>query len=245
VAVLSDVHANVHALWAVLAELERAPVELLVFSGDITWGSFPRETVDIIQALTVPVVLVRGNTDRAVLELADGTREPASARDEWMVANHRPSDLEWLRGTMFAVDLEVGGVGVVRVCHGSPRDDTEALTQETPPARLSAACAGVTADVLLTGHTHLQFDRALPGRPARLVNPGSVGLPYHDGRPGAHWLRIDGGFDFAVTAYDLDTHLLALAGTDDPKRDVVAAMLRTPPTPREIIEHAERVEFVD
>lgn len=245
VAVLSDVHANVHALWAVLAELERAPVELVVFSGGITWGPFPRETVDTIRALPVPVVLVRGNTDRAVLELAAGTRAPRSARDRWMVDNHRPEDLEWLRGAVFEVDVDVAGVGVVRICHGSPRADTEVLTQETPRARLSAACAGVTADVLVTGHTHLQFDRALPGSPARHVSPGSVGLPCHDGRPGAHWLRIDGTFDFAVTAYDLETHLLALAGTDDPQRDAVAALLCAPPTPREAIEHAERVEFAD
>jgi putative phosphoesterase len=253
VAVLSDVHANVHALRAVLGDLERAPVELVVFSGDITWGPFPQETVAAIRDLrtVTSVALVRGNADRAVLELADGVREPETARDGWMLANHRASDLELLRSVRFDVEVALAGVGLLRICHGSPRADIEALTPETTPERMAAACADLDADVLITGHTHIQFDRPVHGHPrlTRHLNPGSVGLPYHTGDPGARWARIDGNaaevFDLKTTSYDLDAHLAAIAATDDPRRDVIAGLLRTPPSPAEIIEDAEARVFAD
>jgi putative phosphoesterase len=252
-AVLSDVHANIHALREVLAELERSPVELVVFSGDITWGPFPRETVDTIRTLAaaVPVALVRGNGDRALLELAAGSREAGSEREPWMVANHRPEDVEWLRGVRFQVDVDVAAVGRLRICHGSPRADIEVLTPETPMDRLVAACAGVDADVLVTGHTHLQFERRVAGaeRVRRHLNPGSVGLPYAVEAPGARWVRVDGGaaepFRFMVTPYDLDAHLAAVALTDDPRREVIAGLLRNPPALAETIEYGEARVFSD
>jgi putative phosphoesterase len=252
-AVLSDVHANIHALRAVLAELDRDPVDLVVFSGDITWGSFPRQTVDEIRALRdrTSVALVRGNADRAVLELADDLRPAQTPRESWMLAQHRPDDVDFLREVAFQVDVEVAGVGVVRICHGSPRADFETLTPETPVSRLAAACVDVDADILLTGHTHLQFVRQLPGLPrvTRHLNPGSVGLPYGVDSPGARWVRIGGGaangLALQVTPYDLTAHVDAMRSTDDPRRGDIEAMLRTPPTLAEIVEHAESRVFSD
>jgi putative phosphoesterase len=253
VAVLSDVHGNVHALRAVLAELERMPVELIVFSGDITWGPFPQQTAEVIRELraVTGVALVRGNADRAVLELIDGVREPESPRDTWMVASHRPDDVELLREVRFAVDVALVGVGMLRICHGSPRADIEVLTPRTPPDRMASACADVDADVLVTGHTHIQFDRPLHGltRLSRHLNPGSVGLPYHADQPGARWARIDGNaarvIDLRTTTYDLDEHLTAVQATDDPRRTLITELLRRPPTPAEVIEYGESRVFAD
>jgi putative phosphoesterase len=252
-AVLSDVHANIDALRAVLAELDRDPVDLVVFSGDITWGSFPQQTVDEIRALRArtAVALVRGNAERAVLDLADGLREPETAREGWMLAQHRPDDVDFLREVAFQVDVEVAGVGLVRICHGSPRADFETLTPQTPISRLAAACAEVDADILVTGHTHLQFVRQLPGLPrvTRHLNPGSVGLPYGVDSPGARWVRIGGdaptGLALQVTPYDLTAHVDAMRRTDDPRRDYIETLLRTPPTLPEIVEHAESRVFSD
>jgi putative phosphoesterase len=253
VAVLSDVHGNVHALQAVLAELEKSPVDLVVFSGDITWGPFPQQTVEVIRTLRtrVPTALVRGNADRALLELTDGVREPESPRDIWMRRNHRDSDVAFLREVQFQVDVDVAGVGRLRVCHGSPRADIEAMTPETPMSRLAAACADVDADVLITGHTHIQFDRRVDGlrRVSRHLNPGSVGLPYGSDEPGAKWVRADGygseGFHFKTTSYDLAAHLADLERTDDPRRDVIARLLHTPTALAEMIEYAEARVFSD
>lgn len=253
-AFLSDIHANTAAFEAVLAELAAEPVDALVLNGDITWGSFPARTVDLIrgaQQRFAEVVLVRGNADRALLDLTDGVRPVERPRESWMVAAHRPADVDLLRTVVFQADIEVAGVGVIRACHGSPRADIETITSGTSLERLGEATAGVDADVLLTGHTHLQFDRPVPELPRirRSVNPGSVGIPYGGTLPGAYWLRVDPDhdrpFDLRVTGYDLDAYIDEMLGTDDPVRETIAELLRHPPTAAEIIEDSEQRIFAD
>jgi hypothetical protein len=117
--------------------------------------------------------------------------------------------------------------------------------------RLAEATAGVDADVLLTGHTHIQFRRDLTGLPRiRLsLNPGSVGIPYAVTTPGARWLRVDPArptvFDLRTTPYDLDGYIDRIRTTDDPGRERVTALLREPPSLDEIVEDAERRVFAD
>ena len=98
---------------------------------------------------------------------------------------------------------EVDGLGPVLFCHGSPRSDTEIITALSPPERLAPMLDGVAEDVVVCGHTHHQFDRAECGK--RVLNAGSVGMPYEDERGGvlalaragrraaAHGLRHRGG----------------------------------------------------
>ncbi|HEY1485703.1 MAG TPA: metallophosphoesterase family protein [Micromonosporaceae bacterium] len=250
-AFVSDIHANTYAFEAVLAELASEPVDALILNGDITWGSFPAQTVDLIRAAQdrfEHTVLIRGNGDRALLELADGAREPRRPREVWMLAAHRRSDVELLHTVMFQVEVEIAGLGVIRACHGSPRADIETITQRTAIERLAEATAGVDADVLLTGHTHLQFDRPVTELPRiwRSVNPGSAGIPYGGAVPGAYWLRVDGNrFEFRVTGYDLDTYIESMLSTDDPVAEAIAEVLRRPPTADEIIEDSEQRIFAD
>jgi putative phosphoesterase len=254
VAFASDIHANVPAFEAVLAALEAEPVDALVLNGDITWGTYPTETADLIRAARerfAHVILIRGNGDRAVLELADGMRPAERPREGWMLAAHRPPDIELLRGVVFQVDIEVAGLGVIRSCHDSPRADIETITPGTPIERLVEATAGVAADTLLTGHTHLQFRRPVAGLPGvRLsVNPGSVGIPYGGSTPGARWLRVDprrdDPFDFRVSGYDIDAYIDGMLRTDDPGRETIVKLLRQPPTMDEIIADAEGSPFQD
>lgn len=253
-AFLSDIHANVPAFEAVLADLAADPVDVVVLNGDITWGTYPSETVELIRALRerVPhVVLIRGNGDRAVLELADGTRASETPRDSWMVARHRPTDVALLREVVFQVDVRIAGLGTIRCCHGSPRADFECVTPGTTIERLAEATAGVDADVLLTGHTHIQFRRAVDGLPRirRSVNPGSVGLPYAVDTPGARWLRVDPSraepFEFRTTTYDIDAYIDGIRATDDPGRERVTGLLRHPPSLAEIVDDTERRVFAD
>lgn len=252
-AFLSDIHANVPAFAAVVAELATDPPDVVVLNGDITWGTFPSGTVDLIERLrgmVRDVVLIRGNGDRAVLELHDGTRSAESPRDGWMVAHHTARDIEVLRGVVFQVDVDIAGFGVVRACHGSPRADVEIVTPATPLGRLAAATADVDADVLLTGHTHLQFHRHLDGMRVRhSVNPGSVGIPYGGSAPGAYWLRIDptraDPLDFRCTGYDVEAYLAEMLATDDPGAERVAGLLRAPLTHDELIAYSEALTFSD
>jgi putative phosphoesterase len=252
-AFLSDIHANDAALTEVVNELVADPPDVVVFNGDITWGTFPTETVDLIESLRTvigDVVLIRGNGDRALLDLHRGAREPESPRDPWMVARHSARDVAALSRVVFQVDIDVAGLGVIRACHGSPRADVEIITPGTPRKRLAAATAGIDADVLLTGHSHLQFHRRVNGlRIRHSVNPGSVGIPYGVAAPGAYWLRVDGSladpFDFRHTKYELDAYLARILATDDPRADVVANYLREPPTRDYMISHSESLMFSD
>jgi putative phosphoesterase len=250
-AFLSDIHGNVAAFGAVINELAGDPPDVVVLNGDITWGTFPTETVELIDRLrgvVGRVVTIRGNGDRAVLQLLAGTRELEIPRDHWMPAAHSPAAVEELRRAVFQVDVAIAGVGVVRACHGSPRADIETVTPATPLDRLAEATAGVDADILLTGHTHLQFHREVEGlRIRHSVNPGSVGIPYGVPRPGAYWLRMSeiNPFDFRCTPYDLDAYLDRVESTDDPGRGRMAGYLRTPVPFEAIVADAEERVFAD
>jgi predicted MPP superfamily phosphohydrolase len=89
VAVLSDVHANTPALETVLAEAGALEPDLVVFCGDLTWGPEPARTVELVRSLGDRAVFLRGNAERAVLQMAAGERAPETARDHWMLARHQ------------------------------------------------------------------------------------------------------------------------------------------------------------
>ncbi|MFD2767170.1 metallophosphoesterase family protein [Micromonospora eburnea] len=243
-AVLSDVHANVPALSAVLDEPEVRSADLVVFCGDLTWGSEPQRTAEIVQGLGSRAVLVRGNADRAVVELARGGRAAASPRDDWMPAQHSPATVDWLAGFPFTAVIEVTGLGAVRFCHGSPRSDTELLTPGTPPERLAEIRSVFAEPVLVSGHSHIQFDRVVAG--LRNVNPGSLGLPYHDGVPGtAYWALFGPGVRLRRTGYDLAAAIAGCHRAGDPAADRIAGLLTAPPTVSEVTAHAEGLVFSD
>ncbi|HEY1177761.1 MAG TPA: metallophosphoesterase family protein [Phytomonospora sp.] len=244
VAVLSDVHANIPALRAVLSERDVATAELVVFCGDLTWGPEPEETVALVGELGSRAVFVRGNADRAVLELAAGTRERERPRDGWMPGRHSPEALDLLSRFHFTVVVDVVGLGPVRFCHGSPRSDTEAITPETPAVRFAELMTGVGESTLVSGHTHLQFDRRVGEW--RSVNPGSVGLAFHDGDAGtAMWALLGPGVSLRRTPFDVADAVLRAWDAGDPSAEVMERMMTTPPTVAEIVAHAEERVFAD
>jgi len=233
VAVLSDVHGNATALAAVLAELERAQPDLVVFGGDLTWGPLPRETFELVSGLKAR--FVRGNADRALLEGLASTE-----REQWMQASHSPEMRELLAGFEEQVVVEVEGLGPVRFCHGSPRSDEECVTPETPEARVREFSEGVEERVIVTAHVHIQFDREVAG--IRSVNAGSVGLPY-EGKPGAYWALLGPAVELRRTEYDLDETVARYRASGQPDVEKIIEMMVEPPEPREVIDHAEKVVF--
>jgi putative phosphoesterase len=245
VAVLADVHGNAEALAAVLAEALAEEPDAIVHCGDLTWGPLPEETVRLLHGRDVHYV--RGNADRAVLELAErlaaGPDAPSpgvTERERWMVEQHAGPLLELLRSFEPAIRVEIEGLGDVLFCHGSPRSDEELVTVETPEARLAEATAGVDADVVVTAHTHVRYVREALGR--TFLNPGSVGMPY-EGRPGAYWALLGPGIEHRCTAYDIDAAEARYRRSGDPLAAEMAGILRDPPTPAEVIAHAESLEF--
>jgi putative phosphoesterase len=185
VAALYDVHGNLPALEAVLADLERDAIDAILVGGDVAAGPFPSETVERLRALGGRVRWIRGNADR---ELASGEEGNAPAEViEWVRSRLSDEQISFLHGLPAQLTLDVDGLGRVLFVHATPRNDTEVFTAITPDERVTPVLEGVDADVVVCGHTHVQFDRVVNG--IRLVNAGSVGMAYED-EPGAYWLLL-------------------------------------------------------
>jgi len=231
VAVVSDVHGNLPALEAVLAEPDVASADLVVSAGDAVAGPMPVECFDALAALGERIRFVRGNADREVV-----ARNPEHGCD-WAADRLGEGRLAQIAEWPLTVPVEIDGVGRVLVCHAVPSDDNEIVTRITPDAEFTEAFAGVDADVVVCGHTHIQFDR--PAGPVRVVNAGSVGSPY-EGTRGAFWLLLGPGVEHRRTDYDVEAAAATLRETEGPTADQVAGWLVDPPDPDEISAFFER-----
>jgi predicted phosphodiesterase len=199
VAALYDIHGNLPALDAVLAELAQDPVDAVVCGGDVLWG--PHQGECVARLREAGAVCLSGNCERDVLAEADDS-------SRWCRAQLDEDTVEHVRSWPATIELGVEGVGHVLFCHATPHSDDGILTRNTPAQEVAAALAGVEADVVVCGHTHVQDDRRPPGA-ARLVNAGSVGLPYQ-GRPGAFWALLGPAVELRCTPYDVDAALSSL-----------------------------------
>jgi predicted phosphodiesterase len=209
VAVLSDVHGNVPALDAVLADMARWRVDAIVVLGDHVSGPVdPAGAAERLMGLDA--LCIRGNHDRWAL---DPRQRGAGAVDRLAHARLNAAQLAWL------ADLPaVARLGeAMFLCHGTPEDDeapwldnfydgrTTILPDEAEVAR---AAAGIAQQVMLCGHTHIA--RTLRLSDGRLIaNPGSVGMQLVRGSPDAHYALLEDGADGWRTAligvpYDKD-----------------------------------------
>jgi len=242
VAVIADVHGNAPALEAVVREIREREPDVVVSCGDLSWGSLPAETLALARELAdeFECIFVRGNAERALLEVAaSGSDESATERELWMGAHHTADDLDFVRSFVSGAVLDVRGLGPVRFCHGSPVSDEDCLTPITPEERLRPLIADIEEQVLVSAHIHVQFDRRVAG--IRSINAGSVGLPY-EGRQGAYWALLDDDVTLLRTEYDVTETLRRYRATDDPLAETMVEMLEQPRTREEAIEHAERVQ---
>lgn len=240
VAVLGDVHGNAVALAAVLDELRHDGVDLIVWTGDLSWGWEPTATLELVCSVEVPARYVRGNAERALVELRDGQAESPTDRERWMLERHTDDDLNFVESFEPCQSVDIDALGATLFCHGSPRSDEELLTAETPAARITEATSDIAERVLVTGNTHAQYDREIVG--IRAVNPGSVGMPY-EGRSGAYWAMLGPDVDMRRTEYDVGEAVSRLRASGLPEPDQLVEVLTEPPTPAQMIEHAERLEF--
>ncbi len=202
VAVLADIHANLPALEAVLAEPDVVSADAVVLLGDIALGPMPAETVDLLVTLGERAVWVHGNCERELAAAFDATlaegSNASSARAAAALVSQR--HLDHLIGLPLTVSLDVDALGPVLFCHATPRRDDEVVLVDSPLPVWRRALDGVEEVTVVMGHTHMPFDRLADRR--RVVNAGSVGMSY--GARGACWALLGPTVELRQTPYDIE-----------------------------------------
>ncbi len=196
IAVLGDIHGNLAALEAALAEIKRHRPDRIAITGDHVFnGPRPAEVVDRVRQLEADgALVVGGNTDIAVtdydytaafpwMEQAPSTYHSAA---EWAHEQLSDEQLNWLRG--LPNERRVWSADVLSlICHASPGSITSGLAADLDPTATVELVTRTDARVICCGHTHVADVREL-GRKL-LVNPGSCGYAF-DGDPGAGWAML-------------------------------------------------------
>ncbi len=244
IAALYDIHGNLPALESVLVEIDALGVDRIIVGGDVVPGPFPCETIERLLRIEVPVQCLYGNCEIAVLEemagrVPRGMPEQQRPLIQWTaqkIRAHRELLSAWTR----TIEVNVEGLGEVTFCHATPRDENEIFTRLTDEKRLRPVFARVNADLVVCGHTHMQFERRIGS--TRVVNAGSVGMPFAE--PGAYWLLLASGVELRHTAYDLADAADRIRASDYPDRDNFAArFVLNPPGEKEMLEVFSRGEL--
>lgn len=236
IAIVSDIHGNLTALEAVLADLRETAPDLVLQGGDLADnGSAPAETLDRIRALGWRGVF--GNTDEMLFApetlKAFADAQPSALRPVFAavqaMADFTRNDLgkerlTWL-SRLAAVEME----GPVALVHASPRDTWRAPGPEAADQEIEGAFATLTRPVVVYGHIHRPFVRRIGAR--LIANAGSVSLAY-DGDPRASYLVIDeaDGEASAIVrrvAYDVGLECRRMIERGGPYAEWTAAMLRS------------------
>src|SRR5918999_1253324 len=232
VALVSDVHGNLTALEAVLADLQRRGADLVVHGGDLArMGPRPAEVVDRIRELGWPGVV--GNTDELLWRPQERARQlrraPKLARLLELIFDAYAPDtrerlgeerIAWLR--TLRPEHRTDELTVV---HAQPDDLWRAPMPDATDGELSGIYEPLAAERVGYGHIHRPFARRLDG--LTVANAGGVGLPW-DGDPRAAYLLCDGGVTRIVRVeYDVEEEVRALRSAGHPDTERLAQILRT------------------
>lgn len=199
IAALSDVHGNLPALEAVLADVARERPDRIVVAGDLVLnGPDPAGVVDALRALVADgAAVIAGNTDVAVADfdfaaafpwMTDGVADAIVDAAEWAHEALGEERVDWLRGLPSERRVRADDDTLVLVCHGSPGSQTAGFDQDLDPSVTIERVARTDARVIVCGHTHLPEVRDLGWK--IIVNDGSAGYVF-DGDPTASWALID------------------------------------------------------
>jgi putative phosphoesterase len=233
VAVVSDIHGNLTAFEAVLADIRQASPDLVLHGGDLADpGSSPIEIVDRIRALGWQGVM--GNTDEMLVQpdsLEDFAGQSSAPPTLWAAIRKIASAtrsvlgderLTWLRELPRAMTQET-----FALVHATPESCWQAPAAEATNAELEAIYSSLGRPIIAFGHTHLPSIRSLAGPVKLIINTGSVGLPY-DGDPRASYLMLEGSTpSIRRVEYDVEKELKALSSCGLPGAEWAAKMLRT------------------
>jgi putative phosphoesterase len=223
-AILADIHSNIHALDAVLADLATQPaVDEMIVNGDsINAGPAPRAVLERLYALNATVLM--GNHEQYVLQAAEtlvnenGQYRPSWQPSYWTLEQCTTADLDYVRNLPRSIVR-----GDVAIMHGAPDNLRGGVRHDTPDSQVSPSFLDIEQPVIITAHTHVPFMRNWRGK--QLVNPGSVGMPLDD-NPAASYCILNFSaeslaVEFRRVAYDVapvkqmaeEVGLLAAGGT--------------------------------
>jgi putative phosphoesterase len=220
VAALYDVHGNLPALEAVLAEVEREGVDAIVIGGDIASGPpQPREVVELVRSRP-NAHCIRGNADRLFDEELAGDEGLG-----WLLERLDDEQARWLAGLPFSTVLDD-----TLYVHATPIDDTTMVTELTTDEKLGRLLHDVEQGRVVAGHTHMQLERRVAEK--LFVNAGSVGWPY-EGRTGAYWALLEEGVELRRTEYDLERAAGLVRASGHPRAEEIAAENILVSAPRE------------
>jgi predicted phosphodiesterase len=189
IGIVSDIHGNLLALEALLAELERASLDRVLCLGDVAAvGPWPHESIDRLRQLDWHFVM--GNTDAWLLEpKLESPHHPDARRMEeielWGSRQLTPEDRAFVAGFAPMVEVDLEGEQRLVAYHGAPASFSIEILPSTPTEDLDTHLGQHTASVYAGGHTHEAMIRR--HRSALVVNPGSVGLPFEQLDSGEAW----------------------------------------------------------
>jgi putative phosphoesterase len=231
IAVVSDIHANLSALEAVIADLRKTGADLVVHGGDLmSGGPRPAEVVDRVREMSWPGVY--GNTDEMLWmphRVSETLSAPHLQRIRDLVLKHTiPTTLSaigeerlaWLRALP-----RRWSEGDVSVIHAVPDDVWPAVPPGASDDELDRIYGTLSAQFVVYGHIHIPFVRHLTA--FTVANSGAVSLPY-DGDPRASYALIDGeDVEIRRVEYDVEEEIRLLLRTDDPFAKSTAETLKT------------------
>jgi putative phosphoesterase len=222
-ALFSDIHSNLPALEAVLADIASTGVDARYVLGDLVgYAPWPNEVLERLQAERIPTVM--GNYDEGTGFDADECgcaytnpieKALGDASFAWTKQHVNKTNKAWLRTLRREIRFEADGLRFLLV-HGSPRRINEYLYEDKPDSTFARIAAEAEADLIVCGHTHRPCQKSVDG--VWFVNDGSAGKP-KDGDPRACWTFLDTAarsVSFRRVDYDIERTAQAILSSDLP-----------------------------
>lgn len=181
-AVIADIHGNLPALDAALADLERVQPDRVVIAGDFV-NRGPQSHAVVARASRLNFAAISGNHDTWLSTLARGERLPEGWESSWWTPVRRaaqeltPEDLRWIDARPFSLSVEIPGAEPALIVHGNPRSSREGMGRLISDERLAEALEGVDERTVIGAHIHYPYERWLGER--HVVVVGAVGCPFN------------------------------------------------------------------
>ncbi len=215
IAIFADIHGNIHALDAVIADARGRGIDMFLNAGDLVgYGVFPNEVIDVLRSIGVPSVV--GNYD---IEVIEGHKKPRGEKEiifNFSIRTLSKSSKAYLGSLPKSLRLEFKGKRWL-MTHGSPESINEHIYMNTSEIRLRSLAKKARADVIIVGHSHRPFCRTVDSM--TFINPGSVGRP-DDGNPKASYAIVGAdplSVDLIRVGYDLEAAVHAIRKKDLPE----------------------------